>query len=450
MADLTGIDLHACESSRKRRTPASSPSDPRSMALREQARRSMPAACRWRGWTTSTSTRRSGCLTGRAPLHRRRRAHLPRHVRGRHERLLRPCAAPVVEAVASAWSSATSSSARRGRDRRRRAPRRPLRAAQVAVHPLGDPGKHRGDPPRARAHGTRDVLMFDAKYHGEGDATLVVQEDGKVVPERGLPRWIAAQARLIVQFNDVAALEGALEPGDVALVLAEPAMTNAGFLSPSRVSTRRCAGRPVTRHPARHRRDPHARVRLRRPHPRVGARAGLPHPRQGRRGRRPARGLRHARRDRLADRTARGVARRIGRRRGRGRDRRDAVRECSVDGGRARCPPRGPHRGGLRAHRLARRADGRGPARGDREAGVVVERGAVRRSRLLFLRAPAAHRRRRLARRRRPRAAGADPRVHGEPRRLGVRVVAGATVSVAHTAEHVDRYVEVFGSFSPR
>jgi glutamate-1-semialdehyde 2,1-aminomutase len=76
------------------------------------------------------------------------------------------------------------------------------------------------------------VLMFDGKYHGEGDATLVIQEGEEVVPEsRGLPPGIAAEAR-IVQFNDVAALEAALEPGDVALVLAEPAMTNAGFLLP--------------------------------------------------------------------------------------------------------------------------------------------------------------------------------------------------------------------------
>jgi glutamate-1-semialdehyde 2,1-aminomutase len=80
--------------------------------------------------------------------------------------------------------------------------------------------------------GRQIVLMFDGKYHGEGDATLVVQENGRVVPEsRGLPPGIAAQAR-IVPFNDVAALEAALEPGDVGLVLAEPAMTNAGFLLP--------------------------------------------------------------------------------------------------------------------------------------------------------------------------------------------------------------------------
>ena len=80
--------------------------------------------------------------------------------------------------------------------------------------------------------GREIVLMFDGNYHGEGDATLVIQEGGEVVPETpGLTPGIAAQARL-VQFNDVAALEVALEPGDVALVLAEPAMTNAGFLLP--------------------------------------------------------------------------------------------------------------------------------------------------------------------------------------------------------------------------
>jgi glutamate-1-semialdehyde 2,1-aminomutase len=80
--------------------------------------------------------------------------------------------------------------------------------------------------------GREIILVFDGKYHGEGDATLVVLEDGKVVPEmKGLPRWITGQAR-VIPFNDVAALERALEPRDVALVLAEPAMTNVGFLLP--------------------------------------------------------------------------------------------------------------------------------------------------------------------------------------------------------------------------
>jgi glutamate-1-semialdehyde 2,1-aminomutase len=83
-----------------------------------------------------------------------------------------------------------------------------------------------------RATGREVVLMFDGKYHGHGDATLVVLEGEEIVPEeQGLPRWVTGQAR-IVPFNDVEALELALAPGDVALVLAEPVMTNAGIIWP--------------------------------------------------------------------------------------------------------------------------------------------------------------------------------------------------------------------------
>ena len=80
--------------------------------------------------------------------------------------------------------------------------------------------------------GREIVLVFDGKYHGEGDATLVVLEGDEVVREsHGLPRSITGQAR-VIPFNDVTALEAALAPGDVAVVLAEPAMTNVGFLLP--------------------------------------------------------------------------------------------------------------------------------------------------------------------------------------------------------------------------
>ena len=83
-----------------------------------------------------------------------------------------------------------------------------------------------------RATGREIVLMFDGKYHGHGDATLVVLHDGKVVPEeQGLPRSVTDLAR-IVQFNDIDGLERALAPRDVALVLTEPAMTNVGIVPP--------------------------------------------------------------------------------------------------------------------------------------------------------------------------------------------------------------------------
>ena len=98
-----------------------------------------------------------------------------------------PCA--VVRAPSPERSRATPVSApRRGRGRRRRAPRRPLRPAQVAVHPLGDPANTEVIRLARELTGRSVVLMFDAKYHGEGDTTLVVEQDGVVVPEsRGLP-----------------------------------------------------------------------------------------------------------------------------------------------------------------------------------------------------------------------------------------------------------------------
>src|SRR5262249_11888576 len=78
--------------------------------------------------------------------------------------------------------------------------------------------------------GREVILVFDGKYHGHVEDTLVVVEDGVVAPEyHGLSRGITAKTR-VVPFNDVAALEQALAPRDVALVLAEPAMTNAGFV----------------------------------------------------------------------------------------------------------------------------------------------------------------------------------------------------------------------------
>jgi glutamate-1-semialdehyde aminotransferase len=77
------------------------------------------------------------------------------------------------------------------------------------------------------------VLVFDGKYHGHLDATLAVLDDGVVKPEYyGLPIGTAERTR-IVAFNDAEAVERALAPRDVAVVLAEPAMTNAGFLLPT-------------------------------------------------------------------------------------------------------------------------------------------------------------------------------------------------------------------------
>lgn len=79
------------------------------------------------------------------------------------------------------------------------------------------------------------VLVFDWCYHGTVDEALAVLDpDGRVVPRSGSvgPQVEPAQTTRIVQMNDVAALESALGEGDVACVLAEPALTNIGIVLP--------------------------------------------------------------------------------------------------------------------------------------------------------------------------------------------------------------------------
>jgi glutamate-1-semialdehyde 2,1-aminomutase len=79
----------------------------------------------------------------------------------------------------------------------------------------------------ARVRTGRDVvLMFEGKYHGHFDQGLVELRGGKPVPEEpGLPDDVTRHTR-VIPFNDPDALREALRPGDVALVMAEPVMTN--------------------------------------------------------------------------------------------------------------------------------------------------------------------------------------------------------------------------------
>lgn len=77
------------------------------------------------------------------------------------------------------------------------------------------------------------VLVFEGKYHGMLDETLVVNAGSRTVPEyAGISRRAGADT-LVVPFNDVAAVERALGAGDVACVLTEPALTNCGIVLPA-------------------------------------------------------------------------------------------------------------------------------------------------------------------------------------------------------------------------
>lgn len=83
--------------------------------------------------------------------------------------------------------------------------------------------------------GRPKVLVFDWCYHGSVDETLVVAgPEGKPQSRPGSigPQVDPALTTVVVPFNDLDALEAALAVGDVACVLAEPALTNIGIVLP--------------------------------------------------------------------------------------------------------------------------------------------------------------------------------------------------------------------------
>lgn len=78
------------------------------------------------------------------------------------------------------------------------------------------------------------ILVFNYCYHGTVDETFATLHAGAVGPRSGNlgPQVNPAETTKVVEFNDVPALRAALAPGDVAAVLAEPAMTNIGIIHP--------------------------------------------------------------------------------------------------------------------------------------------------------------------------------------------------------------------------
>ncbi|HEY7195996.1 MAG TPA: aspartate aminotransferase family protein, partial [Gaiellaceae bacterium] len=78
------------------------------------------------------------------------------------------------------------------------------------------------------------ILVYAWCYHGSVDETFAVVEDGETRSRPhniGPPVDLATTTRA-VEWNDVDALEAALAEGDVACVLAEPALTNIGIVLP--------------------------------------------------------------------------------------------------------------------------------------------------------------------------------------------------------------------------
>ena len=87
----------------------------------------------------------------------------------------------------------------------------------------------------ARALTGRDqVLIFNGCYHGTVDDVFVDLVDGQPRTRDSLLGQVVDITRTTrsVEFNDLAALEAALADGQVACLLAEPAMTNIGMVLP--------------------------------------------------------------------------------------------------------------------------------------------------------------------------------------------------------------------------
>ncbi len=82
--------------------------------------------------------------------------------------------------------------------------------------------------------GRKKILVFDGCYHGAVDETLVDLENGKTVARKNLLGQVVdvTTTSVSIPFNDIEALKAALETGEIAVVLAEPVMTNCGMILP--------------------------------------------------------------------------------------------------------------------------------------------------------------------------------------------------------------------------
>lgn len=84
------------------------------------------------------------------------------------------------------------------------------------------------------ATGRSKILVFNGCYHGTIEDVFVDLVNGQPSQRPSLLGQVhdLLAHTVVVEFNDLAALDAALSAGDVACVLAEPAMTNIGMVLP--------------------------------------------------------------------------------------------------------------------------------------------------------------------------------------------------------------------------
>ncbi len=83
--------------------------------------------------------------------------------------------------------------------------------------------------------GRNKILVFNACYHGAVDETFVKLTNGKTAHKPGLVGQAVdlTQNTVVVEFNDVTALEKALARREIACVITEPVLTNSCMVLPA-------------------------------------------------------------------------------------------------------------------------------------------------------------------------------------------------------------------------
>ena len=83
--------------------------------------------------------------------------------------------------------------------------------------------------------GRKKILVFNACYHGTVDETFVRLENGMAIHRPGLVGQAIdlTQNTVVVEFNDIPALEKALAAKDIACVITEPVLTNSCMVLPA-------------------------------------------------------------------------------------------------------------------------------------------------------------------------------------------------------------------------
>jgi glutamate-1-semialdehyde 2,1-aminomutase len=84
------------------------------------------------------------------------------------------------------------------------------------------------------ATGRKKLLVFNGCYHGTVDDVFVDLVDGQPRQRDSLLGQVhdLTEHTVVIEFNDLPALEAALKGGDIACILAEPVMTNIGMVLP--------------------------------------------------------------------------------------------------------------------------------------------------------------------------------------------------------------------------